>query len=93
MLPLDSEVETGRRSLAEVPVGETVVVTGISPACQGPQRRRLLDLGVVRGATVTPELVSTSRDPVAYRIRGALIALRRDQARWISVTTASDAAA
>jgi DtxR family transcriptional regulator, Mn-dependent transcriptional regulator len=86
VLPLDSAVETHPRSLDQVEVAETVQVTGISPACQGPQRRRLLDLGLVRGATVTPELVSTSKDPVAYRIRGALIALRRNQAKWISVT-------
>jgi len=86
MLPEDAEVEAERRTLAEVPVGETVSVTGLSPACQGPQRRRLLDLGLVRGGTVTPELVSTSKDPVAYRVRGALIALRREQARWVSVS-------
>jgi len=86
MLGDDARVEADRRTLADVPVGETVAVTGLSPACQGPQRRRLLDLGLVRGGTVTPELVSTSNDPIAYRIRGALIALRREQARWVSVS-------
>lgn len=79
------EVATSRFSLADIAVGETVRVTGLSPACQGPQRRRLLDLGLVRGGAVTPELVSTSKDPIAYRIRGALIALRREQASWVSV--------
>ena len=64
---------------------ETVRVVRISQACQGSQRRRLLDLGVVRGAEVTPELVSASGDPVAYRVRGALIALRRTQAEEILV--------
>jgi DtxR family transcriptional regulator, Mn-dependent transcriptional regulator len=85
LLPEGTEVATGRRSLDDVAVGETVQVTGLSPACQGPQRRRLLDLGLVRGGRVTPELVSASRDPIAYRILGALIALRREQARWVSV--------
>lgn len=73
------------RTLADAAAGEAVRVTSISPACQGPQRRRLLDLGVVPGTGITPELVSTSGDPVAYRIRGALIALRRGQASWIEV--------
>lgn len=73
------------RTLAATRRGETVRVTGISPACQGPQRRRLLDLGVVPGTTITPELMSSSGDPVAYRIRSALIALRREQAEWIEV--------
>jgi Fe2+ transport system protein FeoA len=45
----------------------------------------LLDLGVVRGTEIVPELVSAGGDPVAYRIRGALVALRREQAEWIRV--------
>jgi Fe2+ transport system protein FeoA len=52
----------------------------------------LLDLGVVRGTDITPELVSASGDPVAYRIRGALIALRRNQASWIRVKRLTDVA-
>lgn len=82
------EGETARgpsRTLVDAARGETVRVTGISPACQGPQRRRLLDLGVVPGTAITPELVSASGDPVAYRIRSALIALRREQASWIEI--------
>ena len=83
---LSEEAEAGpRRTLAEAERGETVRVTALSPACQGPQRRRLLDLGVVPGTEITPELVSGGGDPVAYRIRGALIALRREQAEWIEV--------
>ena len=79
------ELLDGFRTLADVPAQEAVTVVGISPVCQGPQRRRLLDLGVVPGTEIVPELVSTGGDPVAYRIRGALIALRRNQAEWIRV--------
>jgi DtxR family transcriptional regulator, Mn-dependent transcriptional regulator len=79
---------TPPRTLADAPRGATVRVTGISPACQGPQRRRLLDLGVVPGTAIVPELVSASGDPVAYRVRGALIALRREQASWIAIERA-----
>ncbi len=74
-----------RRTLADAGRGEVVRVTGLSPACQGPQRRRLLDLGVVPGTEIVPELVSSGGDPVAYRIRGALIALRSEQAAWIEI--------
>lgn len=73
------------RTLADLAPGESGRVAGISPACQGPQRRRLLDLGVVRGTTVEAVLQSVARDPVAYLIRGALIALRREQAEWIRI--------
>ena len=72
-------------TLAEVGHGETVRVLGIRSGLQGPQRRRLLDLGLVPGTEVEAELSSAGGDPVAYRIRGALIALRKDQSRWIQV--------
>ncbi len=84
-LPPGERAETSRTTLLDAASGETVHVTGISRACQGTQRRRLLDLGVVRGTPITPELASAAGDPVAYRIRGALIALRRTQAAWIHV--------
>ena len=84
-LPLGERAETSRTTLVDAASGETVRVLNISRACQGTQRRRLLDLGVVRGTPITPELASAAGDPVAYRIRGALIALRRTQAAWIQV--------
>ena len=68
-------------------------MAAISRACQGAQRRRLLDLGLVRGTPVTRELTSAGGDPVAYRIRGALIALRRTQAAWIRIERPDDGAA
>ena len=79
--PVDQVHDT----LADLTGSETGRVIGISSACQGPQRRRLLDLGVVAGTEITPELVSSAGDPVAYRIRGALIALRKSQASLIEV--------
>jgi DtxR family transcriptional regulator, Mn-dependent transcriptional regulator len=86
-------VAPGRcRTLADARVGEGVRVLGVAPTCQGPQRRRLLDLGVVPGTVIEPELVSASGDPVAYRIRGAVIALRRHQAEWIEVEGAGEEA-
>jgi DtxR family Mn-dependent transcriptional regulator len=81
----DERVPAASGTLAELPQGEAARVVRISPACQGPQRRRLLDLGVVPGTVIRAELVSSGGDPVAYEIRGALIALRRDQARLIEV--------
>jgi len=87
-LPPGERAETSRTTLLDAAAGETVSVTGISRACQGTQRRRLLDLGVVRNTPITPELASAAGDPVAYRIRGALIALRRTQAAWIHVERA-----
>jgi DtxR family Mn-dependent transcriptional regulator len=72
-------------TLADLAPGEVGRVLELSPACRGPQRRRLLDLGVVKGTEITMEMSSAAGDPVAYLIRGALIALRRGQAEWILV--------
>ena len=83
LLPVGQERAQALHTLAEAGQGETMRVTGISAACQGPQRRRLLDLGVVPGTLIRAELVSSAGDPVAYRIRGALIALRAEQAAWV----------
>jgi len=84
-LPVGEHAEINQFVLADVHDGETVVVQSISQACGGVQRRRLLDLGVVRGTEVTRELTSAGGDPVGYRIRGALIALRNAQAEFIVV--------
>jgi len=56
----------------------------------GPDRRRLMDLGVLPGVEVTAEGTSPLGDPTAYRIRGTLVALRRGQARRIHVVPRED---
>ena len=57
----------------------------ISPACRGVQRRRLFDLGLIPGTVVRAEFCGPGGDPTAYDIRGATIALRRQQAEQILV--------
>ena len=54
-------------------------------------RRRLLDLGFVPGTEVVAETKSPGGDPVAYRIRGTLIAVRREQASLIRISHLSPA--
>ena len=51
----------------------------------GNIRRRLLDLGLVKGAKITPVLVSPSKDPRAFEIRGTLIAIRKEDAKHIKI--------
>jgi len=78
-------VHAATATLAELERGESARVVGISACCQGPERRRLLDLGVVPGTDIFAELESAGGDPMAYRIRGSLIALRTEQASWVEV--------
>ena len=93
MLPEGERADAPVATLADLSPGESAQVVGISPACQGSQRRRLLDLGVVRGTEIEAVFSSASGDPIAYSIRGALIALRREQATWIRIDVPSMSAA
>lgn len=76
-------------TLADLPLGEVGVVEEIAPACSGLQRRRLLDLGLVPGTAVRAELEGALSGAIAYRIRGALVALRRDQAQLVRIRRAA----
>lgn len=80
-----SEILDDFTPLSSLQVGETGIVKGISRALRGQQRRRLMDLGVVPGSKITPELVSRAGNPVAYRIRGASVALRKQHSDLIFV--------
>ncbi len=84
-LAADEVVHAASATLADLDPGQSARVLRIAARCQGPQRRRLLDLGVVPETEITAELESAGGDPMAYRIRGALIALRAEQASWIEV--------
>jgi DtxR family Mn-dependent transcriptional regulator len=72
-------------NLAMLNVGEQGKVIFISKACRGPQRRRLMDLGILPGTVVSAEMKGIGGDPTAFKIRGANIALRRDTAKMIHI--------
>jgi DtxR family Mn-dependent transcriptional regulator len=65
--------------------GETGRVLALSPRLRGADRRRMMDLGILPGTTIDVEMTSPGGDPTAYKIRGALIALRTEQANLIQV--------
>lgn len=73
-----------KRSLNSLPIGQKGKVLAL--AAQGNERRRMLDLGLVQGTTVEALQKSPSGDPIAYFIRGAVIALRDEDARKITVS-------
>ena len=47
--------------------------------------QRLEELGVVRGTRIVCHMISSLGDPIAYGIRGAVIALRKKDAHGILV--------
>ena len=82
-IKFEKPVEGRFKFLSSLKVGESGTVLGISKALRGQQRRRLMDLGVVPGTEILVEMRSVGGDPTAYRIKGALIALRKKQAERI----------
>lgn len=92
-LPEEEEPAGPVERLSSLALGESARVKGISAACRGPERRRMLDLGLVPGTLVEAEMKSPAGDPTAYRIRGAMIALRRSQAELIHVERTAEGSA
>jgi DtxR family Mn-dependent transcriptional regulator len=78
-------------TLADLEIGQEAEVVRISPACRGIERRRLMDLGIVPGTAIVRERRSMTGGLSAFRVRGTLIALRREQAVTIAVEVGSDA--
>lgn len=71
-------------TLSELETGEKAVVSGL--LTHGAMRRRLLDIGLTEGAEVECIGRSPAGDPTAYLIRGAVIAIRSEDAREIVIT-------
>ncbi len=84
-IPKEQEVKIPSDSLVDLNIGESGEVVMISKSCRGMQRRRLMDLGVIPGTIITNELKSASSNPIAYNIRGTMIALRKDQAKFVRI--------
>ena len=70
-------------TLLSLPVGGECAVRALSP--EGSMRRRLLDLGLTPGAAVRCLFAAPSGNPRAYLIRGAVIALRNQDAKYVCV--------
>lgn len=66
-----------------LPIGAQAQVRQL--VSEGTMRRRMLDLGLILGTVVEALQKSPSGDPTAYCIRGAVIALRTDDASKILV--------
>lgn len=70
-------------NLSQLPLNTVGVINGLN--CNGNIRRRLLDLGLVKGTKITPIFKSPSGDPTAYEIRRTLIALRKEDSKLIKL--------
>jgi ferrous iron transport protein A len=71
------------RTLDQLAPGQKALVKKVGG--QGAVRRRLMDMGVVRGVEVELLKAAPLGDPLEYRLRGYLLSLRKAEARMIEI--------
>jgi len=71
------------KTLNQLEPGERATI--IKVGGEGPVRRRILDMGVVRGADIEVVRVAPLGDPVEFRIKGYNLSLRKSEAQNIQV--------
>lgn len=69
--------------LNQLPLNEVGIIRDVK--CEGNIKRRLLDMGLVNGTKIIPVLVSPSKDPRAFLVRGTIIAIRKEDAKNIKI--------
>lgn len=85
IVKLEKYVEGKYKTLSSLKIGEKGTVLGIAKVLRGQQRRRLMDLGIVPGTEIEAQLESITSDPIAYKVRGTVVALRKKQADRIYI--------
>lgn len=71
------------KRLCDMAPGQEAVVRSLLAG--GDIRRRFLDIGLIEGTSVRCLGRSPGGDPSAYRIRGAVIAIRAEDSRSILI--------
>lgn len=71
-------------NLTDMETGDTAIVERLLSGSD--MRRRLQDIGLIEGTCVECIMKSPGGDPIAYQIRGAVIALRKEDAENILIS-------
>ena len=69
------------KTLNNLKPGQSGVVQSIT--AEGALKRHFLDMGITKGVVVTMERIAPFGDPVAVRLRGYSLSLRRAEAKKI----------
>ena len=75
--------------LSELKNGETAVIVRVQG--HGGFRKRIMEMGFVRGQKVTSVINAPMNDPIKYSIMGYDVSLRRSEANLIEVLSEADA--
>ncbi len=70
-------------NLSQLPLNQNGRIENVE--CNEGIKRRLLDMGLVKGTNIIPVLVSPSGEPRAFLVRGTIIAIRKEDAKDIKI--------
>ncbi len=71
------------KTLKDVKIGETAVIERLHG--EGALKRRIMDMGLTRGTTVTVRKVAPLGDPMELTVRGYELSVRKTDAELIEV--------
>lgn len=71
------------KTLRDVPVGQTVKVKKLHG--QGATKKRIMDMGLLKGAVVRVTKVAPLGDPIELTIRGYELSIRKNEAELVEV--------
>lgn len=71
------------QKLNELKIGDEAIIDSVK--ADKNIKKRFLDIGLVKGTKIKVVLISPGKDMVAYLIKGAVIAIRKDDTRDILV--------
>lgn len=86
-----SETLNKAGTLMDLEPGHSAVILKVG-SDKGPVKRRLVDMGLTPGTTVTVRKVAPFGDPIEVNIRGYELSLRKEDAAQIAVTTSEEEA-
>ncbi len=69
------------KNLANLKPGESGIVHSLT--AEGAVKHHFLDLGITKGVRITIERIAPFGDPIAVRLRGYSLSLRREEAAKI----------
>ena len=69
--------------LSELQEGQTATIVRVGG--EGPFRRRLLEMGFLRGTEVYVEKYAPLKDPIELILKGYHVSLRVGEAAWVQV--------
>ena len=71
------------KTLRQVPCGQTVTVQKLQG--EGAVKRRIMDMGITKGASIYVRKVAPLGDPVEVTVRGYELSLRKSDADMVLV--------